>query len=381
MTQTNYRSSGQLMEVPAFAAELARQNEPFVKRDFMVDPRQLRFETDAHGTMATLEGRKGESGELERFPVTDLAHGQIATFTEIPKAYYDRMRAEQHGLLDTSVHTWLDSLGGKRRMVRTLDGRLRAVLSDRFRRIDNYDLGNVILPILAELGAEFRHLAITEEKMFIKAIFPQMRGEVRPGLGDVVQLGVTIENSEVGRGSVSVLPMSLRLVCMNGATHNKYGVKRNHVGSQITGGEEAYELFSTEAMEADDKALMLKVRDVVKATASQVLLDNILGDMRDSMAVDLATAPALAVAELGRTKGLTEGTQTTILEHLLAGGTMTQWGLVNAITRSAQDAEDYQSANDLERLGGDILSLSRAEFAPIANAKDVAAKKRGRAAK
>ena len=36
-------------------------------------------------------------------------------------------------------------------MVRTLDGQVRAVLSDRYRRLDNYDLAENVLPILQQL--------------------------------------------------------------------------------------------------------------------------------------------------------------------------------------------------------------------------------------
>ena len=36
-----------------------------------------------------------------------------------------------------------------RRMIRTLDGRVRSVLSYRYRRLDNFDLAENVLPIIA----------------------------------------------------------------------------------------------------------------------------------------------------------------------------------------------------------------------------------------
>ena len=65
------------------------------------------------------------------------------------------MRTEQPQLLDRNVNTWLQS-DGDRRMIRTLDGQVRAVLSDRISWLDNFDLAENVLPILQRLeGARF----------------------------------------------------------------------------------------------------------------------------------------------------------------------------------------------------------------------------------
>ena len=51
-------------------------------------------------------------------------------------------------------------------------------------------------------------------------------------------------------------------------------------------------------------------------------------------------------------------TQESILPHLIRGGDISQYGLVNAVTRASQDVECYDRATQLEYVGGDILSLS-----------------------
>lgn len=66
--------------------------------------------------------------------VTDHAHGQIAQRLDIPAKYYNRMRSEAPALLAANVNNWFQEQP-ERRMIRTLDGKARAFLSDRYRRV------------------------------------------------------------------------------------------------------------------------------------------------------------------------------------------------------------------------------------------------------
>ena len=86
----------------------------------------------------------------EPLAIRDTAHGQLAERVGIPKAYYDRMREHAPALFDTNVNHWLLASDG-RRLVRTLDGHARAILSDRYRMLDNDDLAAVALPVLRPL--------------------------------------------------------------------------------------------------------------------------------------------------------------------------------------------------------------------------------------
>jgi len=53
----------------------------------------------------------------------------------------------------------------------TLDGQLKAVLSDRYRRLDNFDLAENVLPIPQWLeGARFESEELTNTKMYLKVI-------------------------------------------------------------------------------------------------------------------------------------------------------------------------------------------------------------------
>ena len=73
------------------------------------------------------------------FGINPLAHQQIASRLGIPIKYYQRMQAEAPALLDENVNNLLEQTPAKR-MVRVMDGNVRAFLSDLYRRLDNYSM-------------------------------------------------------------------------------------------------------------------------------------------------------------------------------------------------------------------------------------------------
>ncbi|MGH7921895.1 MAG: hypothetical protein ACREQM_18410 [Candidatus Dormibacteraceae bacterium] len=64
--------------------------------------------------------------------IGDLAHKQIADERGIPRLFYERLQREHRGLLDHTVNTpWREK--PSRRLIRILDGKVRADLSSRWR--------------------------------------------------------------------------------------------------------------------------------------------------------------------------------------------------------------------------------------------------------
>ena len=90
-----------------------------------------------------------EGNSPVRYGVTSLARRQLADKLKIPYAYFERVRYEQPVWLDRNVDTWLQS-EDDRRMLHTLDGNVRAVLSDRCHRLDNFDLTESVLPTVPQ---------------------------------------------------------------------------------------------------------------------------------------------------------------------------------------------------------------------------------------
>ncbi|MEY8420593.1 DUF932 domain-containing protein [Oscillospiraceae bacterium 44-5] len=129
------------------------------------------------------------------------------------------MLQEDADLLSCNVNRWLQR-APEQRMIRTMDGRARAFLSNRYRRIDNIDIARVTLPIIKEMpDARYESCQITDDYMYLKVVNPRLTAKVVPG--DIVQAGVVISNSETGQGAVCIQPLIFRLVCSNGMVVNE----------------------------------------------------------------------------------------------------------------------------------------------------------------
>jgi hypothetical protein len=262
------------------------------------------------------------------------------------------MRADAPTLLTSNVEHWFGT-GTERRMVRMLDGRVRAFMSDRYRRLDNLDLMELsVIPVLMDTpGLSFQTASLTPELLHINALLPTLEAEIK--VGDIVQAGVAIRNSEVGKASLSVTPRVWRLQCMNGLLVDALTMRKYHVGRAAE--EDAYDLFSDETLAADDAAYFLKVRDMVRASLTEASFQTIVAKLRET--ADPATTmpdPVAATEQLRDRYDLADTEQRSVLRHLIEGGDLTQWGMVNAITAAAKDAPTFDRQRDMEALGGTV---------------------------
>ncbi len=333
------------------------------KRDLVLPASLLQCRTEEGGELKMIVDSKHGDGE---YGVTDLARRQLADKLKIPVTYFERMRTEQPALLDRNVNTWL-AQDGERRMIRTLDGKVRAVLSDRYRRLDNYDLAENVLPILQRLeGARFESVELTDTRMYLKVVTPRVQIEVAPG--DVVQAGIVITNSEVGQGTLSVQPMVYRLVCRNGLIASDHALRKTHVGRTVQGESDAVTVFQEDTLAADDKAFFLRVRDVVAAAVSETTFRLVAQKLQKTRDIRLTGDPVKAVEVLANRYTLNEGERTGVLRHLIAEGDLSAYGLVNAVTHFSQDVDDYDRATEFEALGGRLIELSAGEWRGVAEA-------------
>ncbi len=345
------------------AAELTRQQG--AKKDYIADTRELSVLINP--AVVPIPGQYAlQVNGHGAYDITNHTHTQIAQRLGIPQKYYDRMATEAPILFKSNLEHWFQA-NPERRMIRTMDSDARAFLSERYRPLDNFDLAEAVLPVLQEAdGIQIVSTEVTERRLYLKAIFPKIEAEVKKG--DVVQSGIVITNSEIGLSALKVEPLVFRLVCLNGLIVPDYGTKKYHVGRAADGGELAYELYRDETLKADDKAFWLKVQDTVRASLKQVHFERIVERMREAADDAVMVDPVKAVEVFSNQYTLTREENNSVLKHLLSGGDLSRWGMVNAITAASQDLPDYDRATDFERLGGSVLVLPRSDWQMFAEA-------------
>ena len=326
--------------------ELQHQNG--LKRDFIGNASTFHLHED---------GQTFDFGSGEDFQTTGLFHRQIASTLGIPAKYYDLCQAQKPELLAQNVNAWFGDRESNY-MIRSMGGVARALLSDRYRRIDNMEIASAVLPLFAG-REEFDVVSseVTENRLYLKVVSKRLEMEVVPG--DYVQAGVVISNSEVGLGAVSVQPLVYRLVCTNGMVVNDFGERKNHVGRAAKAVEDGFGVYTDETLEAEDHAFMLKLRDTTMAAIEESRFAQIVGRLRESTEVKMEGRVQDVIELTGKAYGLNQMEQDSILNYLITGGDLSKYGLSNAITRASQDVESYDRATALEGIGWQVATMGK----------------------
>lgn len=308
-----------------------------------------------------------KTSQQEVFGTTSLFHRQVASALGIPAKYYDLMQAQKPELLAENVNSWFADKPSSY-MVRSMDygaGQVaRALLSERYRRIDNMEIATAVLPLFAGNDQyEVMSCEVTENRLYLKVVNHRLEMEVRKG--DIVQAGVMISNSEVGLGAVSIQPLVYRLVCTNGMVVNDMGERRHHVGRQAKAVEDSFALYSDETMEAEDKAFLLKLRDTTMAAIDEAHFSQVVGRLQESMAVPITGRVQDVVQLTAQSYGINTEEQEGILKYLIEGGNLSLYGLSNAVTRASQDVVSYDRATTLEGIGWQVATMEPQQWKQI----------------
>jgi hypothetical protein len=352
------------------AVEIERRAN--AKKDFIVNTSHLQMHGDDESERVSLQFPGFAIG------INSIAHEQIGEHTGIPKAYYDKMLKDSPHLLATNVNMWFDKYPAVR-MVRTLDKTCRAFPSDKYRPLENENLAEAVLPVLRDLDLAIISSEITDRRLYIKAVDKKVERELakhNAKFGDgghkivhIASPAITISNSEVCCGALSVLGGVYDGFCSNLATFGERSLRRSHVGARHElADDQTFALLSDDTRAKTDVAIWAQVRDVVRGTFERArfdaLCDKIEGAVADKIEGDVVKAVTLASKKLN----LTDGEGKSVLRHLIEGGDLTRFGLYNAVTRAAQDVESYDRSCDLEKIGAHVIELPRHDWKQITEA-------------
>jgi hypothetical protein len=360
------------MEVSEFAQRLMDDRDNSV--DFLVNTSAMTLVQNKTEDLELGEHvlhLEGDDHLAKLYRIKDTAHSQIAQHTKIGSRYYNRLREEDSNLLEQNVNYWLKK-NPVNRTIRTISDSIngslsaRAFLSDRYKRLDNYDVANAVLSIIQDNGAKIESCNVTDDHMYIKAVVHENQREVKRG--DYVSLGISVTNSETGRGAVEITYFLYRLVCENGMkvmdkifTDRKYHIgKKNLIEGMSL--DKAYQLYSDETKEVSDKAFFMQLQDTAKAVFNDGAFERIVDSLKKGTEVDvsvLAGANAIEmVSKLSKSMSFSKDEEADILKHFLQDEDSSQWGLANAITRTAQDIPNYDRATEFESIGWNIATMS-----------------------
>jgi hypothetical protein len=344
------------------AVEINRQRA--TKRDIIANTARLFHSTDDKGN--TCVEVEGPDQQLHQFPATDLFNRQVAARLGMPWQYFERLRKDHPQLLDENVNQ-LFRREPSNRMLRTLEGKARAFLSHKYRRLDYDRVLESIYPILSSMpGLRFETGSLTGTKMYLKVLLPDLRFEMAPG--DIVQAGLVISDSEVGCGSLLIERLIYRCICANGLVVPDARFRKTHVGRENGVSEDGLTVYNDDTLEAEDRAFWLKVRDEIHAGLSEACFVMAAQKMQRTMGLRISGNPTKAVELVATRFLLNEAESSGVLASLMADQMFTAYGLVNAVTDVAKSVETHDRSYELESIGGQMIEMKDAEWQSILTA-------------
>jgi hypothetical protein len=288
------------------------------------------------------------------YPLTHHGSLQLADKCGIPRKYYEAMiEAGMANLTAENVNAWL-SKQSDRRLVRIADGRIRALLSDRYRALDNYDLAMLTMERAKGHNATVQRCDLTETRMYLKFVVPHYREEIKAG--DPVVPGLVVSNSDVGDGAFRVEPFVFRLVCSNGLI-GETSLYKVHLGQRMEIGNLIYR---DDTRKAVDEALWKQCRDVIDSTFNREVLRAFIQKLRKAQELPIEN-PVEVVDVTATELTLSEEKKTDLLRYFSKEGD-TVFGLVQGITQLAQNFEGYEDQVRLERYAGEVLEQKVPHF-------------------
>lgn len=376
MTDPLARADYTRMGITNLANELARRKQ--TKRDTVVDSRTLRASVHGDTQKVMKLSVSFEGAGTEDMELTAWAHRQAAEKCGIPMNYYRKMLAGHTNLLAQNVNEWIGEK--ERRMVRTMDGKIRAILSDKYRTIDNEDLMFIALQKFRDHDAIIERCDLSDTHMYIKAIVPDLSVDVNEyrkskdwrlqvqeqghkwlDIGDdgadILQGGLVIRNSEVGASRFAIEPFVLRLKCNNGLI-GMDSFAKTHLGARLDIGD----ITSDRTKALEDETLVSTIHDYINAAFDKErFIAWARNGLTDKIGAEI-TAPMNAIANVCKNFKMTDGEKDNILNTFINNKDNTQYGLVNAITQTARDTPSYDRQIELEKIAGSLVETHAADL-------------------
>jgi hypothetical protein len=398
-TLINARYAGR-HSLSTMLAELERQKES--KHDVVLDGETLmavpRMVTEGNvintkGLLLTSDRANVREHLLEGLAISEPALVQMGErvsptipsrfIRELATAYPSEAGALLTGLLNKNSKA---NPKGEKHLVRCLDNKVRAFLSNSFRIVDHIDILFKALEVAKPLGARPIECRLTDTKMHLKLVdfnvFDTLdhttqtghnwhtfggagnqdmlrRTDMadwinKPGKNGIdpnkVHPCITISNSETGHGSVNVSFGFFWSACCNGAII-EVGLRSVHLGSRKEVG--ILTSYAQDTQQSEAATVLLKIRDILTNAFDKKLFTSYISKAK-AAATDRILSPTNAVDNILKASSLNASDRDALLSHFLRDYTPTRAGLVGALTRYAQDLP-VEKATDLETFAGRLL--------------------------
>jgi len=321
--------------------------QPVEKMLFSVDNNKL-----------SLLDRSMKRDEQQPMSIHKNALQQMATVTGIPSGYVSSLQETDWGR-ELLARSFNDHFGNKLKekvyLVRSFNDDIRGFLSDKYRRLDSRPIVEAFATSVAEAGAFPYKGVVTDTKINIQAIFPEL---YEPVPGELVAYGISLENSDFGNGALSLRSHMLRIWCSN-LMVTEETMRQIHLGKRLDDAA----IYSQETYRLDAETVVSAMKDVVVMQLSPSVINSKIDAIKAASSKELSLVQVQAAIKNLTTRGVvtkSEGERALGIfelggvEAVPAGNT--QWRLSNAMSWVAGQSESPERQLELTKVAGQLLT-------------------------
>lgn len=281
------------------------------------------------------------------------ALGQLATRADMPQAFASNLLEQGawgRELLADNFNRIFGHISPQRVLTRAVNGQIRGVLSDSYRRLDSRPIVEAFATACQGIGAVPVEGVAGDLRLSIRALLPM----VFKSSSEVFAFGISISNSDFGNGALSIQGFLLRLACLNGMTLQEE-LRKVHLGARL---DESLQL-SQRTYDLDTRTMSSAVKDVVQKVLEPARVNAVIDlvGKAETEKID----PAQSFRALQK-KGLLKRELEAAEEVYRSGGVEqlppgdTKYRMANAISWIAKDAETPERRLELESVAGELLA-------------------------
>jgi hypothetical protein len=326
--------------------------------DCIADSTSLEFAVDgregSNSVLMGLHNRKAKNYFQSGLHKNGL--DQVAERAGIPGTYVNRLLERPYGraLIVENLSTIYRQEENKKLLVRQVNGQIRGVLSNAFKRMDSGPIIEAFAKACADIGAQPVEGVGGDLRWAIKAILPMVfQPSKKQGTEELIAFGVQLSNSDFGKGTLSLNAFMTRVICTNYATLEQV-LRQAHLGARLTDDME----YSEKTYKLDTQTQVSAINDLVRGVLAPDKVNALVG--RIGEALEERIDPKNAWQELPK-MGLLKGEVDKVKELFIDGdvevlprGT-TKARLANAVSWFAKSAATPERRLELEEIAGELL--------------------------
>lgn len=304
----------------------------------------------------------------------DTIDNNLADKLDIPRRYFEKMRKGHTSILDENVKYWFGNNSGNYLLRTFIDkdeqsGVARALLSDRFRTIDNYDILIATLQAINESGLNIKldtgGADISDRRLYLRFVCPDIEIQApellkryRPNgkdneAGNGIISGFVLSNSEVGCGALTISARAKILACSNGLVKTDEKFNQRHLGAKL---EEFSSVdWSAETKNKNLELIIHQIKDTIKTFVSEEFLGRHIQETIEKGSKELQH-PLECVKQVTTSLGMSEQKANDVLNIFLKSGDTSAFGVAQAITLYAHTQGDADEQFELEKSAAEVLN-------------------------